>query len=73
MPIKKFLTCGKSSSDILSQQNGNHLEIVETEPFETMESIKIGEIDDYLDAVLKNYKGSVHSINFMESPRSSKL
>ena len=47
--------------------------IDDEEPFETMESVQVADIDDYLDAILKNYKGSGTGVNFMESPRSNKL
>lgn len=45
-----------------------------SEPFETMESLKHGEIDEYLDAILKNYKGTYNGsgVNFLESPKSNK-
>ena len=47
---------------------------MDKEPFETMESMKFGEIDEYLNAVLKNYKGAYNGsgVNFMESPKSNK-
>jgi hypothetical protein len=37
-----------------------------------MESIKMNEIDDYLDAVLSKYKGSGVGLNFMESPKNNR-
>jgi len=45
---------------------------MESEPFETMESLNIADIDDYLNALLRKYKNTVGPVNFMESPRNRK-
>ena len=69
--IKKFLVCGNGAvSGKGATKNGE--DINDWEPYETMESIKIGEIDEYLDAILSKYnRGSQgNSVNFMESPKS---
>lgn len=29
---------------------------IDNEPYETMESVQVEEIDDYLDAILRHYK-----------------
>lgn len=71
-PIKRLLSCGTNGNLATVRDNNN--EIIENEPFETMESLKVAEIDDYLEAVLNKCKGSQSvGINFMESPRSSQL
>jgi hypothetical protein len=51
----------------------------DNEPYETMESVQVGDIDDYLDAILKNYKHGNHGhthgsgVNFMMSPKNSNI
>ena len=61
-PIKRLITCTHGTS-----QKGKGSKALQQEPFETMESLKVSEIDEYLDAVLTKYKGT-SQINFMEHP-----
>ena len=46
------------------------IDIVNDEPFETMESVQVEDIDQYLEIILKKFKGGEHKqsgINFMET------
>jgi hypothetical protein len=72
-PLKRLLSCNIERND--NDRDIKGTAPVESEPFETMESVQISEIDDYLNAVLKRCsKSHAHSgINFMESPRSSNI
>lgn len=54
---------------MFADENGR---LGESEPFETMESLQVTEIDDYLEAVLNKRRGNSTLINFMESPKNSR-
>ena len=71
-PLKSILRCGADGNENEGHKNGA---AAESEPFETMESVQVAEIDDYLEALLKrcNKSHGYTGINFMESPRSSNI
>lgn len=52
-PIRRLISCNLDRADY-TRNNGGPVPL-ESEPFETMESVQVSEIDDYLDAVLKRY------------------
>jgi len=72
-PIRRLLSCKLGrESDFKGRFDSLP---VESDPYETMESIKVADLDGYLEAVLSKYKRShgQSGINFLESPRSCKL
>ena len=73
-PLRRLLSC-KSINDDHFTTKGEGMVDMDNDPYETMESLKVSEIDDYLEAVLSRYNKRENKytsgINFMESPRSS--
>ena len=74
--IKNLISCNQFGEGVQGRgyKNGNKKQ---AEPFETMENLEVGEIDDYLNAVLKKCRRSQGEIvnvpiNFLDSPRHSK-